>query len=93
MRLLERLDVLKPLLRALGQTTENHALQVGRHIGRQARWPDDLIADVGDDYFHRICAVKGRAAGEQRIGNGAEGVNVAACVETVEAARACSGDM
>ncbi len=88
--------------RSSGRLARQRSITRSRSAGTSAlmlRRPFDFIADVGDDHFDRIRAVERRAAGEQRVGNGSEGVNVAAGIEIVEASgllgrheERCAGD-
>src|SRR5579883_409072 len=97
--LLKAVNVLETVLGALGQAAENHALEVGRHVGTMLGRRDHVVSDMSDDHFHWISAVKGRTTCEKGVGKRAHGVDVAAGVEVVKAAglfggheQRCAGD-
>ena len=50
--LLQTVDVLETVLRAFGQTAENDAFEIGRHVGLMLRRLYHFVADVGDHHVH-----------------------------------------
>src|SRR5690348_13225003 len=72
--LFQTVRILETVLRTLGQAAENHAFEIGGYVGLKLRQRRYLVASVGYHHFQRTGAFEGRAAGEQVIGDGAQGV-------------------
>src|SRR5262245_23365888 len=79
--------VLKSVLWALGQATENDAFEIGRNVDLKHRRRHQFVACVRDHHLHSTLSAKGRVAGEQTVGDSAKRVDITASIKIGEAAR------
>ena len=73
-----------PVFGVLCQTAKYDPFEIGGHVGRKLRRRPHVVTGMSNQHFHRTAALERRPAAQQRIGDGAERVNVAVAVYVVE---------